>query len=104
MSLAPRSPSEAPAGRATPGAPPAPGVPPAYAAGKAVVELRNVSKGFGDELEREEVVEDLTLTITPGALTALVGPSGCGKSTIVNLVAGYERPDRGEILLDDRKV
>ena len=52
-----------------------------HAAGKATVELRGVRKGFGHDDEREEVVEDLSLTITPGQLTALVGPSGCGKST-----------------------
>ena len=77
---------------------------PDYAAGKATIELRGVRKGFGHGGEREEVVEDLSLTITPGQLTALVGPSGCGKSTIVNLVAGYERPDQGEILIDGRKI
>src|SRR5688572_27431215 len=76
----------------------------AYAAGKATVELRGVTKGFGHEDEYEEVVHDLTLTIKPGELTALVGPSGCGKSTIVNLVAGYERPDKGEVLIDGHKV
>jgi len=75
-----------------------------YAAGKATIELRGVSKGFGHDDEREEVVHDLTLTINPGELTALVGPSGCGKSTIVNLVAGYEHPDRGEILIDGKKI
>jgi NitT/TauT family transport system ATP-binding protein len=77
---------------------------PSYAEGKATVELRGVSKGFGQDDEREEVVHDLTLTINPGELTAVVGPSGCGKSTIVNLVAGYERPDRGEILIDGQKI
>jgi NitT/TauT family transport system ATP-binding protein len=83
---------------------PASGDTPNYAAGKATVELRGVHKGFGHDEEREEIVEDLSLTITAGQLTALVGPSGCGKSTIVNLVAGYERPDKGEILIDGRKV
>jgi sulfonate transport system ATP-binding protein len=82
----------------------APGAAKDYAAGKATVELRGVTKGFGHEDDYEEVVHDLTLTIKPGELTALVGPSGCGKSTIVNLVAGYERPDKGEILIDGHKV
>jgi len=75
-----------------------------YAAGRATVELRGVTKGFGHDDEYDEVVHDLTLTIKPGELTAIVGPSGCGKSTIVNLVAGYERPDKGEILIDGHKV
>ncbi|MBW1778333.1 MAG: ABC transporter ATP-binding protein [Deltaproteobacteria bacterium] len=37
-------------------------------------------------------------------LTVLIGPSGCGKTTIINLIAGYERPDLGEVLIDGKKV
>lgn len=73
-------------------------------AGKSRVNLNHVSKGFGEEWDREEVVKDLTFEIMPGLLTAIVGPSGCGKSTIANLVAGYETPDKGEILLNGSKV
>jgi NitT/TauT family transport system ATP-binding protein len=75
-----------------------------YAVGKSKVNLNHVSKGFGEEWEREEVVKDLTFEIKPGLLTAMVGPSGCGKSTIANMVAGYETPDTGEILLNGKKV
>ena len=74
------------------------------AAGKSRVELKNVSRGFGEEWAREEVVQNLTFEIKPGDLTCIVGPSGCGKSTIVNLVAGYDTPDAGEILLNGRRV
>jgi len=73
-------------------------------AGRSRVNLNHVSKGFGEEWDREEVVKDLTFEIMPGLLTAIVGPSGCGKSTIANLVAGYETPDKGEILLNGSKV
>lgn len=78
--------------------------PAAQTAGKSRVNLNHVSKGFGEEWDREEVVKDLTFEIMPGLLTAIVGPSGCGKSTIANLVAGYETPDKGEILLNGSKV
>ena len=74
------------------------------ASGKSRIVLKGVCKGFGDEWEREEVVKDLSFEITPGDLTAIVGPSGCGKSTIVGMVAGYERPDTGEILLNGKRV
>lgn len=75
-----------------------------HAAGKSRVELRNVSRGFGEDWAREEVVRNLTFEIKPGDLTCIVGPSGCGKSTIVNMVAGYDHPDSGEILLNGQKV
>ena len=68
------------------------------------VELRNVCRGFGEEWDREEVVRNLSFEITPGDLTAIIGPSGAGKSTIVNFVAGYDKPERGEILLNGRPV
>ena len=74
------------------------------AAGKSRVELKNVSRGFGEEWAREEVVQNLTFEIKPGDLTCIVGPSGCGKSTIVNMVAGYDTPDTGEILLNGHRV
>lgn len=74
------------------------------AEGKSKVNLNHVSKGFGEEWEFEQVVKDLTFEIKPGLLTAIVGPSGCGKSTIANMVAGYETPDTGEILLNGSKV
>jgi len=74
------------------------------ASGQSRIELRHVSKGFGEAWEREQIIQDLSFDITPGDLTALLGPSGCGKSTIVNMVAGYERPDSGEILLNGKRV
>lgn len=73
-------------------------------AGQARVELRGVSKAYGEEWERQEVIKDLSFDIAPGSLTVIVGPSGCGKSTLVNLVAGFERPDAGEILLNGRRI
>lgn len=74
------------------------------ASGQSRIELRHVSKGFGEAWEREQIIQDLSFDITPGDLTALLGPSGCGKSTIVSMVAGYERPDSGEILLNGKRV
>ncbi len=71
---------------------------------KARVELKGVSKAYGEEWERQEVIRDISLEIAPGMLTVVVGPSGCGKSTLVNLIAGFERPDKGEILLNGRRI
>jgi len=71
---------------------------------QSVVELRGVCKSYGEEWQREAVLHDLTVTLAAGELTAVVGPSGCGKTTLVNLVAGYERPDAGELLLNDKPI
>jgi NitT/TauT family transport system ATP-binding protein len=74
------------------------------AAAAASAAFRNVSKGYGEDWERQIILENLSLEVTPGALTAIVGPSGCGKSTLVNLLAGFDRPDTGEILVDGRRI
>lgn len=68
------------------------------------VVLEGVCKSYGEEWERQDVILDLNAEITPGELTVIVGPSGCGKSTLVNLIAGFETPDRGRILLNDQPV
>jgi sulfate/thiosulfate transport system ATP-binding protein len=59
------------------------------------IEIRNVTKRFGSFL----ALDDISLEISQGSLTALLGPSGSGKSTLLRIVAGLERPDSGEILL-----
>ena len=64
------------------------------------VELRAVAKSYGDEV----VLADLSLSVESGAVLWLRGPSGCGKTTLLRLVAGLERPGRGEVALWGRPV
>ncbi|GGD27459.1 ABC transporter ATP-binding protein [Nocardioides daphniae] len=64
------------------------------------LHLRGVSKSFGTV----EAVKELTLTVPHQSLTAVLGPSGCGKTTLLRLIAGFLRPDAGEIAFDDRVV
>src|SRR5574341_1478658 len=66
----------------------------------ACIDLRDLSKAFGTV----EAVRDLSLEVKSGDCLAILGPSGCGKTTTLNMVAGFLRPDRGEILFDDRPV
>jgi sulfate transport system ATP-binding protein len=59
------------------------------------IEIRNVSKKFGSF----QALDDVSLDVDGGSLTALLGPSGSGKSTLLRIVAGLEWPDTGEIHL-----
>jgi sulfate transport system ATP-binding protein len=59
------------------------------------IEIRNVTKRFGSFL----ALDDVSLEIPDGSLTAVLGPSGSGKSTLLRIVAGLERPDLGEVRL-----
>ncbi len=49
-------------------------------------------------------LENLSLDVKNGEFLTLVGPSGCGKSTILNIIAGFETVDKGEVLIDDRQI
>ena len=70
----------------------------------ASAKINGVSKAYGEAWERQQVVDNFNLDILPGKLTAFVGPSGCGKSTLVNLLAGFEQPDEGEITVNEKRV
>src|SRR6478672_11660284 len=64
------------------------------------IEVRNVDKRFGDFV----ALDDVSITVADGALTALLGPSGSGKSTLLRVIAGLETPDSGEIVIEGQAV
>ncbi len=66
----------------------------------ASLSLRNLERRYG----QVRAVDDLSLEVPDGAFVTLLGPSGCGKSTTLNLIAGLDRPDAGQVLLGDRDV
>ena len=67
---------------------------------KTVAELRDVSKRFGDV----RAVSDLNLSIGEGEFLSFLGPSGCGKTTALRMLAGFERPTEGDVILDGEVV
>jgi sulfate transport system ATP-binding protein len=64
------------------------------------IEVRNVSKSFNGF----QAIEDVSLSVPDGSLTALLGPSGGGKSTLLRVIAGLEAPDSGEVLFSGEAV
>jgi len=68
------------------------------------IRVSNVSKSYGIGEFAQEVVHNCSFTIESGKLTVMIGPSGCGKSTLIRLLAGFERPSSGTIMLAGGKV
>jgi putative ABC transport system ATP-binding protein len=64
-----------------------------------MLEVRKVSKSYGGPAGRR-VLDGVSLTVVPGEYVAIVGESGVGKSTLLNLIAGLDVPDSGELLLE----
>src|ERR1044072_5079741 len=64
------------------------------------IALEGVSKRFG----KHEAVRDVSLSIREGEFFSLLGPSGCGKTTTLRMIAGFEVPDAGRILLRGEDV
>lgn len=60
------------------------------------IVIDGITKGFGDL----SVVGGVSFDVRDGEFVAIVGPSGCGKSTLLNIIAGFERADKGAILID----
>ncbi|MEO1644837.1 MAG: ATP-binding cassette domain-containing protein, partial [Chloroflexota bacterium] len=61
-----------------------------------IIELRNIKKHYDDVL----AVNDISLEVRRGELLVLLGSSGCGKTTTLRLIAGLERPNTGEVILN----
>ena len=84
--------------------PPGPALVCAGSATAGSIALEQVWHRYGNGSGEGWCLQDLNLSLEPGELLGLLGPSGCGKTTLLRLIAGFERPSRGRVLLDGREV
>jgi len=61
-------------------------------------------RGLHKRIGAQQILDDIHLDLDPGEMLILVGPSGCGKSSLLNIVAGLQQADAGEITLDGRRI
>ena len=72
-------------------------IPPGPRLGDNVIELKNVSKGFGDRL----LIDNLSFSVPKNAIVGIIGPNGVGKSTLFRMIMGEEKPDNGQIIVGE---
>ena len=72
--------------------------------GNVKIDIRNLTKVFGRNSGEVVAIRDLDLRIPCNRFTTIVGPSGCGKSTLLYMLAGFEKPTSGEILMDGKPI
>lgn len=65
-----------------------------------MLEIKNIYKSFGEQ----KVLQGLDMSIDKGKIYTLVGGNGTGKTTLFNLITGFLKPDKGEILLNDKRL
>jgi len=70
----------------------------------SILEFKNVNKSFGDGATRSEILKNINLSVSEGEFVVILGFSGTGKTTLMNLIAGLEIPDDGEIIFKGAPV
>ena len=70
----------------------------------AVIEVRKLTKVFGEGEVAVRAVDQLDLSIEEGEFTAIVGPSGSGKTTLLNMLGGLDEPTSGDIIIDGTNI
>ncbi len=71
---------------------------------QTAVEGRNLSKHFGQGESVVRALDNVSITIGQGEFFTLLGPSGCGKTTLLRMIAGFESPTSGQILLNGQDI
>ena len=68
-------------------------------AGNAAIEVQNIVKVFGSGEDAVHALDGVSITINENEFFTLLGPSGCGKTTLLRMIAGFEHPTAGNVLL-----
>ncbi len=68
------------------------------------VEVKNISKSFHNNGKTVNVLDNISFEVDEGQFVSLLGPSGCGKTTTLTIIAGFQQPDSGEVIVDEHQV
>ncbi len=68
-----------------------------------LIEIKNISKTYCIDCEQNDVLDEMSLSISEGEFVCILGYTGCGKSTLLRILAGFESPDSGQIIINGLK-
>lgn len=71
---------------------------------ETILEIKGVNRTYKDEDTLVNVLSDVNLTVKKGELVSIIGLSGCGKTTLLRLIAGLDKPQSGELLLNGERI
>lgn len=69
-----------------------------------MLEIREISKIYGEDIARVVALDKVSLQVDTGNFVAIMGPSGSGKSTFLNIIGGLDRPSSGEVILEGKRI
>ena len=69
-----------------------------------IIEVTNINKTYGYGFNQVKVLDHFSLTVNQGDMVAITGTSGSGKSTLLHIMAGLEKPDIGEVIIDNKNI
>lgn len=68
-----------------------------------IIEVQNISKTYSIDCEHNDVIDEMNLSIKSGEFICILGYTGCGKSTLLRMLAGFEKADTGQVLVNGKK-
>lgn len=69
-----------------------------------ILEIKNINRTYKDEDSIVNALSDINLTVRKGEFISIIGSSGCGKTTLLRLIAGLDKPQSGELLLNGNRI
>lgn len=71
---------------------------------RAALQIVDVCKSYSNQQKTDEVLHHISFDVYTGEIVSLLGQSGCGKSTLLNIIGGFEKPNHGEVILENQVV
>lgn len=69
-----------------------------------MIKVENIVKSFDQGSKKIEILKDISFEVLSGEIVSIIGPSGTGKSTLLSIISGMDKPDSGQVFIDDKDI